>query len=76
MLVEAIIMTNTQRIKLALTYSKMSEAELARRLSSTSSAFNQRMQRNAFDEKDLWEICAILGAEYVSRIRFPDGTEF
>ena len=69
-------MTNQQRIKLALAYANISEAELARRIGTTSSAFNQRMHRNAFSEDDLNTICQALGAEYISKIKFQDGTEF
>jgi len=69
-------MTNAQRIRLAHTYINISETELARRLGTTSAAFNQRMKRNAFDEKDLEKICEALGAKYVSQIKFPDGTQF
>ncbi len=69
-------MTNKQRIKLAISYAGISEAELARRIGTTSSAFNQRMHRNAFSEEDLETICKAIGAEYISRIKFQDGTEF
>ena len=69
-------MTNAQKIKLALTYAKVSEAELARRLGTTSSAFNQRMQTDKFSKVDLEKITAAIGAEYFSLIKFPDGTEF
>jgi len=75
-MVNDMIMTNSHRIRIACTYVNISEAELARRLGTTPAAFNRRMKRNAFDEKDLEKICETLGAKYISQIKFPDGTQF
>ena len=60
---------------MAETYSKTSEAELARRLETTSQAFGQRMKTGKFTSADLDKIAEALGAEFVCYFKFPDGTE-
>lgn len=64
----------TTKIKLAETYAKISEAELARRLGTTSQAFGQRMRTGKWSDDDLNRIAAALGCEIVVEFRFPDGT--
>lgn len=64
----------TTKIKLAEAYAKISEAELARRLGTTSQAFGQRMKTGRFKSSDLDNIGAALGCEVVIEFRFPDGT--
>ena len=68
-------MDMTMKIKLALTYAKISERELARRLGTTSSALNQRVKTGKFSSEDLEKIASGLGAEFYCGFRFPDGTE-
>lgn len=63
------------KIKMAETYAKISEAELARRLETTSQAFGQRMRTGKFTSSDLDKIAEALGAEFVCHFKFPDGTE-
>ena len=63
------------KIKLAETYAKMSEAELARKLGTTSQALGQRIKTGKFTSAELEAIAAALGAEFVCHFRFPDGTE-
>lgn len=63
------------KIKMAEAYSKTSEAELARRLETTSQAFGQRMKTGKFTSADLDKIAEALGAEFVCYFKFPDGTE-
>ena len=63
------------KIKLAETYAKMSEAELARRIGTTSQALGQRIKTGKFSSADLDAIAEALGAEFVCCFRFPDGTE-
>ena len=64
----------TTKIKLAETYAGISEAELARRLGTTSQAFGQRMKTGKFKSSDLESIAAALGCEIAVEFRFPDGT--
>jgi hypothetical protein len=52
----------------------MSEAELARSVGSSPSAFNQRMKTDKFTKYDLEKIASVLGATYTVFFEFPDGT--
>lgn len=63
-----------KKIKLAETCANISEAELARRLGTTSQAFGQRLKTGKFKSKELEDIAAALGCEVVLEFRFPDGT--
>jgi len=63
------------KIKMAETYAKVSEAELSRRLGTTSQAFGQRIKTGKFTSADLDAIATALGAEFVCCFKFPDGTE-
>ena len=64
-----------KKIKMALTFADMSEAELARRLGSTPQAFNKRMRTCKFTSGEMEEISSAIGAEFICAFRFPDGTE-
>lgn len=68
-------MTVSQKIKMALAFKNMSEAELARQINTSPSAFNQRMKTGKFTSEELEKIAAALGAVYSFSFRFPDGTE-
>lgn len=63
------------KIKLAETYAKMSETELARRIGTTSQALGQRIKTGKFSSSDLNAIADALGAEFICYFKFPDGTE-
>lgn len=63
-----------KKIKLAETYAGVSEAELARRIGTTSQAFGQRMKTGKFKSSELEAIAAALGCEVAVEFRFPDGT--
>lgn len=63
------------KIKLAVTYSKISEAELARRIGTSSQAFGQRLKTGKFTSSELEKIAEALGAEYFFGFKFSDGTE-
>lgn len=65
----------SMKIKMAETYANVKEAELARRLGTTSQAFGQRMKTGKFSSVDLEKIAAALGAEYECHFVFPDGTK-
>lgn len=64
-----------KKIKLATTYAGISEAELARRLGSSSQAFGQRMKTGKFSSAELDKIAEALGAEFVCAFKFPNGDE-
>lgn len=65
----------TTKIKLAITYAKISEAELARRLGTSSQALGQRLKTGKFTSDELTQIADALGAEYIYCFKFSDGTE-
>ena len=71
---EVHFMNNAQKIKMALAYKNMKEAELARMLGTTPQAFNQRLKTDKFTVEELTKIAEILGACYISKFEFPDGT--
>lgn len=64
-----------KKIKLATTYAGISEAELARRVGTSSQAFGQRMKTGKFSSAELDKIAQALGAEFVCAFKFPNGDE-
>lgn len=67
-------MNVTQKIKMALAYKGMSEAELARSMGTSPSAFNQRMKTGKFSSEDMDRIADALDGKYFFGFEFPDGT--
>ena len=68
-------MTVPQKIKMALAYKGMSEANLARAIETSPSAFNQRMKTGKFSSEDMEKIAAALGGKYFFGFEFEDGTK-
>lgn len=64
----------TKKIRMAEAYANISEAELARRLGTSSQALGQRLKTGKFKSADLEEIAAALGCEVVVEFKFPGGT--
>lgn len=62
------------KIKLAVKYANISEAELARRIGTSSQAFGQRLRTGKFSTEDLNRIAEALNATYVYGFCFKDGT--
>lgn len=63
------------KIRLAETYAKISEAELARRFGTNSQqAFAQRMRTGKFSSEELEKIANAMGAKFEYSFVFPDGT--
>jgi len=67
-------MTIPQKIKMALAYKGISEAELARTIGTSPSALNQRMKTGKFSSEDLERIAAALQATFFFGFEFEDGT--
>lgn len=67
-------MNTSKKIKMALAYLGISEAELARRIGKSPQAFSQRMKTGKWSEDDLKDIADALGCEIFVELRFPDGT--
>ena len=68
-------MTISQKIKMALAYKGMSEADLARAVGSSPQAFNQRMKTGKFSSEEMEKIADALEAEYFFGFAFKDGTK-
>lgn len=68
-------MTIQQKIKMALAYKGISEADLARAIGTSPSAFNQRMKTGKFSSDDMEKIAAAMEAEYFFGFQFKDGTK-
>lgn len=68
-------MTIQKKIKMALAFKGMSEADLARAFGSSPAAFNQRMKTGRFSSEELEKIGEILGGTYHYGFEFPDGTK-
>jgi len=67
-------MTIEQKIKMALSYSGVSQAELARRLGTTPSNLNQKVKRNTLTKEELEQIAVALGCAWRAEFVFEDGT--
>ena len=67
-------MTISQKIKMALAYKGMSEADLARAVGSSPQAFNQRMKTGKFSS-EMDKIANALEASYFFGFEFKDGTK-
>lgn len=67
-------MTVEQKIKMALSFSGISQAELARRLGVSPSNLNQKIKRNTLTKEELEGIAAAVGGSWRAEFVFPDGT--
>jgi transcriptional regulator with XRE-family HTH domain len=67
-------MTIEQKIKMALSYSGVSQAELARRMGTTPSNLNQKVKRNTLTKEEMEQIASALGGSWRSEFVFNDGT--
>lgn len=65
----------SKKIKMAEAFANISEAELARRIGTSSQAFGQRLKTGKFSSENLEAIADALGAKYVAYFEFPDGTQ-
>ena len=67
-------MTIEQKLKMALAYAGISQAELARRLGTTPSNLNQKVKRNTLTNEELEQIAAALGCSWRAEFVLQDGT--
>ena len=67
-------MTVEQKIKMALAYSGISQAELARRIGMSPSNLNQKVKRNTLTKEELEQIATALGGMWRAEVVFEDGT--
>ena len=68
-------MTLDQKIRMALGYSNISQAELARRIGQAPSNFNHKLKRGTFTVEELEKIGEVLGAKFFFGYEFEDGTK-
>ncbi|MDY4954366.1 MAG: helix-turn-helix transcriptional regulator [Candidatus Onthomonas sp.] len=67
-------MTVEQKLKMALSYRGISQAELARKMNTTPSNLNQKVKRNTLTKEELESIAEILGGRWRAEFVFDDGT--
>lgn len=68
--------TIQEQIKTASIHANISLTELATKFGISQSGFSQRMKTGKFTKQELEKIASILGCEYISMFRFPDGKEY
>ena len=68
------MMTIEQKIKMALAYKGISQAELARKIGTSPSNFNLKLKRNTLTKEDLELIAEALGGKWRAEFVFDDGT--
>lgn len=68
--------TIQEQIKTASIHANISLTELATQFGISQSGFSQRMKTGKFTKQELEKIASILGCEYISIFRFPDGKEY
>lgn len=71
-----IIITIQEQIKTAAIHANVSITELAKQFGISQPGFTQRMKTGKFTKEELEKIASILGCEYFSCFRFPDGKEY
>ena len=64
-----------QKIKMAIAYAGVSQAELARKIGQTPSNFNNKLKRDTLTNDELKQIAEALGGAYFFGFEFPDGTK-
>lgn len=64
-----------KKIKMALAYGEISQAELARKIGTTPANFNHRLKSGTFKIDELEKIAEALGAKFSYSFDFEDGTK-
>ena len=68
-------MTMEKKINMAVTFTGISQAELARKIGMTPQNLNLKIKRETLKLEDIRKIAEALGAEYSFGFTFPDGTK-
>lgn len=68
-------MTIEQKIKMAIAYKNLSQAELARKIGQSPANLNTKIKRETLTNEELEKIAEVLGATYTFGFEFPDGTK-
>lgn len=67
-------MTIEQKIEMALSYTGISQSELARKIGATPQNFNQKPMRNPLTKEEMEQIAFVLGGSWRAEFVFTDGT--
>jgi len=67
-------MTVEQKIKMALSYSGISQSEFARQMGTTPQNLNQKIKRNSLTKEEMEQIATVLGGTWRAEFVFKDGT--
>lgn len=67
--------TIQQKIEAACAYAGITKKDIANKMGVTPSAFNQRLKTGKFSDDDFKLMSDVMGAEYISFFKFPDGKE-
>ena len=70
-----ILATIQQKIEAACAYAGITKKDIANKMGVTPSAFNQRLKTGKFSDDDFKLMSDVIGAEYISFFKFPDGKE-
>ena len=68
-------MTAKQLISAAASYAGISRAEVARRLKTSPQQLDSRLNTGKFTLEEWDTIINAIGAEFIVKVRFPDGRE-
>lgn len=67
-------MTVRDQLKAACDVAGISMSELGRRMGMSQQTFSSRAGVGKFSKEEYERMAAILGAEFIFRFKFPDGT--
>jgi len=74
-LLEVIIITLQQKVKVACAMAGISLTELAARMGTSQPNLSKRLRVGRFTKEELEEMATYLGCEYISFFQFKDGTK-
>lgn len=63
------------KVKSAITYSETKVQEIANKFNVNPASFTSRMKTGKFSLNELKTIAEVIGADFVCKFVFPDGTE-
>ena len=69
-----VIRSIQQKIEIACSIAGITKTDLGKRMGISQSAFSQRLKTGKFSDDDFVKMAEILGAEYFSGFKFPDGS--
>lgn len=67
-------LTIKDKIRAACAVSDMTLTELGERMGMSQQTFSSRLKVGKFTQEELEKMAHIMGAEYISQFKFPNGT--